>query len=186
MMPMFDLDQFLIDCLAARSEAEPRQATREVLRKTMADAGSVADVMRPAEGGISLLHHEPDLTVIHVVWAPGMQLFPHDHRMWAAIGIYAGQEDNAFFRRDRGTITPSGGKELDVGDVLVLGADAVHAVANSRDRLAGAIHVYGGDFVNEPRSQFDPETLEERPFSMEAADAEFERANRAWAQHARS
>jgi predicted metal-dependent enzyme (double-stranded beta helix superfamily) len=185
-MRMFDLDQFLIDCLAARGEAEPRHATREVLLKTMADAGSVADVMRPAEGGISLLHHEPDLTVIHVVWAPGMQLFPHDHRMWAAIGIYAGQEDNMFFRRNRGTITASGGKELGVGDVLVLGDDAVHAVANSRDRLAGAIHVYGGDFVNEPRSQFDPETLEERPFSMEAADAEFARANRAWVQHARS
>ena len=40
------------------------------------------------------------LTVLNVVWAPGMVLPPHDHRMWAAIGIYAGQEDNEFFRRD--------------------------------------------------------------------------------------
>jgi predicted metal-dependent enzyme (double-stranded beta helix superfamily) len=156
------------------------------LRKTMTDAGSVADVMRPAEGGIALLHHEPDLTVIHVVWAPGMRLFPHDHRMWAAIGIYTGREDNTFYRRDHGALAESGAKALEMGDVLVLGDDAVHAVANSRDRLAGAIHVYGGDFVNEPRSQFDPVTFAERPWAMADADREFERANRAWAQHARS
>ena len=28
-----------------------------------------------------------------------MDIYPHDHRMWAAIGIYAGEEDNAIYRR---------------------------------------------------------------------------------------
>ena len=28
-----------------------------------------------------------------------MALYPHEHRMWAVIGMYGGQEDNAFFRR---------------------------------------------------------------------------------------
>ena len=42
---------------------------------------------------------DDELTVLHVVWAPRMTIYPHDHRMWAAIGIYAGQEDNSFFRR---------------------------------------------------------------------------------------
>ena len=36
----------------------------------------------------------------------GHALYPHDHRMWAAIGIYAGQEDNAFYRR-----TGAGGRD---------------------------------------------------------------------------
>jgi predicted metal-dependent enzyme (double-stranded beta helix superfamily) len=48
---------------------------------------------------LSLLHHNDDLTVLHVVWAPKMNLYRHEHRMWAVIGIYAGEEQNEFFRR---------------------------------------------------------------------------------------
>ena len=59
----------------------------------------VADTMQPSEAGITVLHQADDLTVLHVVWAPKMAIYPHDHRMWAAIGIYAGAEDNAFYRR---------------------------------------------------------------------------------------
>ena len=46
-----------------------------------------------------------------------MRLYPHDHRMWAAIGIYQGREDNAFYRRpgpEARTLLESGGKTLDV------------------------------------------------------------------------
>ena len=43
----------------------------------------------------------------------------------------------------------------------------------------GAIHVYGRDFVGGARTQWDPATLEERPFDYEMARREFERANRA-------
>ena len=32
----------------------------------------------------------------------GMALNPHEHRMWAVIGMYGGQEDNAFYRRAAG------------------------------------------------------------------------------------
>ena len=113
-----------------------------------------------------------------------MRLFPHDHRMWAAIAIYAGQEDNAFYRRDaesRRTLVESGGKEIVTGDVLLLGDDAIHSVANSRDRLTAAIHVYGGDFVHQPRSQWGPGPVEERPFDMNVVNDAFAEANRAWA-----
>ena len=37
--------------------------------------------------------------VLNVVWAPRMSIYPHDHRMWAVIGIYGGAEDNTLFRR---------------------------------------------------------------------------------------
>jgi predicted metal-dependent enzyme (double-stranded beta helix superfamily) len=109
-----------------------------------------------------------------------MRLYPHDHRMWAAIAIYAGQEDNEFYRRDGRGLTESGGRSLAEGDVLVLGDDVVHAVANPRARLTGAIHVYGGDFVAQPRSQWGPGPLEERPYDMAQVHEQFDRANRAW------
>jgi predicted metal-dependent enzyme (double-stranded beta helix superfamily) len=180
---MFDVDGFVEECRAARAEAEPRRAVREVLGRALADPAAVADALRPVEGGLQLLHHGPDVTVLHVVWAPGMQMFPHDHRMWAAIGIYAGKEDNSFYRRSgpgRRTLVESGGKSLAPGDVLVLGDDAIHAVANPLSTLTGAFHVYGGDFVHQPRSQWGPGPLEERPYDMDDVSRQFAEANRAW------
>jgi predicted metal-dependent enzyme (double-stranded beta helix superfamily) len=180
---MFDIDAFLDACLVARADPEPHGAIREVLQETMSRPEAVADAFRPAEGGLTLLHNTAELTVLHVVWAPHMQLYPHDHRMWAAIGIYEGQEDNAFFRRvhdERRTLAESGGKELVTGDVLLLGDDTVHSVYNPKESLTGAIHVYGGDFVKQPRSQWGPGPREERPYDMDETLRQFSEANEAW------
>lgn len=180
---MFDVDELVNQCRAAIADDQPQLAVREVLRRAMERPREVAETLDPTEGGLDLLHHTPELTVLHVVWAPGMRLYPHDHRMWAAIGMYAGQEDNTFYRRSgpgRRFLTVSGGKELVTGDVLLLGDDAIHAVANPRRHLTGAIHVYGGDFVNEPRSQWGPGPVEERPYSMDEARRQFAEANDAW------
>ena len=179
----FDLDELLADCRAGLEESDPRRAIREVVQRAMTRPDAVGDALRPQQGGFTLLLHEPDLTVLHVVWAPGMRIYPHDHRMWATIGIYAGREDNAFYRRatdDRSTLVESGGKQLGVGDVVTLGDDTIHSVANTSGVLTAAIHVYGGDFVNEPRSQWGPGPERERPYDVDQAQQEFADANRAW------
>jgi predicted metal-dependent enzyme (double-stranded beta helix superfamily) len=180
---MFDVDQLVADCRAARDETSPHRAIREVLDRVLEEPDEIAETLAPTEGGLTLLHHEPDLTVVHAVWAPGMRLFPHDHRMWAAIAIYAGQEDNAFYRRagdDRSTLDDAGGIAVRVGDVLMLGDDVIHAVSNPTRKLTGAIHVYGGDFVNQSRSQWGPGPEEERPFDLSEAERQFAEANAAW------
>jgi predicted metal-dependent enzyme (double-stranded beta helix superfamily) len=177
---VFDVDALVADCREAIAETEPRRATSEVLERAVSDPGAVADALRPSQAGIALLHHSPDLTVIHVVWAPKMRLYPHDHRMWAAIAMYAGQEDNAFYRRSGTTLVESGGKQLRERDVVLLGDATVHAVTNPLPTLTAAIHVYGGDFVNEPRSQWGPGPLEERPFDLDEAQRQFVEANEAW------
>jgi predicted metal-dependent enzyme (double-stranded beta helix superfamily) len=170
-------------CRAAGSETEPRQAVRDLLQRTMATADEVAAALLPDQGDLTLLHQSDDLTIVHVVWAPGMRIYPHDHQMWAVIGIYGGREDNTFYRRDpddRRRLVESGGKELRTGDVLTLGDDTIHAVANPIDRLTGAIHVYGGDFVNEARSQWGPGPMVERPHDYAVTLEQFAEANRAW------
>src|SRR6266508_3904491 len=96
---MFDLDDFVGRCRQALKETEPRIAIREELARAVAVPITVADALAPTDAGFSILHHAPDMTILHVVWAPKMTIYPHNHRMWAAIGIYAGQEDNAFYRR---------------------------------------------------------------------------------------
>lgn len=64
--------------------------------------------------------------------------------------------------------------------------NTIHAVTNPVDGLTGAIHVYGGDFVNQPRSQWGPGPAEERPYVFEEAQAEFAAANEAWRAEATS
>jgi predicted metal-dependent enzyme (double-stranded beta helix superfamily) len=180
---VFDLDDFLTRCEEARAEDEPRRAVREVLERALGQPDAVRDALAPDDAGFTLLHHSDELTVLHVVWAPRMQIYPHDHRMWAAIGIYAGQEDNAFFRRSgpgERTLSETGGKQLTTGDTVLLGDDTIHGVTNPRDSYTGAIHVYGGDFVNQPRSQWGPGPVEERPYDIDDARRQFAAANEVW------
>ena len=121
---MFDIDQLVADCRACLTEAEPRRAIKETLTRAVADPSSITAVLPPDVAGITLHHQSDDLTVLEAVWAPGMRLYPHDHQMWACIGIYAGQEDNEFFRRPpdrRPGLVESGGKQLRVGDVIAAG-----------------------------------------------------------------
>ena len=46
--------------------------------------------------------------------------------------------------------------------------------------FTGAIHIYGGDFFGTPRSDWDPETLQERPYDVERARKLIADANERW------
>jgi predicted metal-dependent enzyme (double-stranded beta helix superfamily) len=175
---MFDVDDLIDRCRRARAESEPRRAMREVLEEVLARPAEVAEVLRPSEGGLTLLHRSDELTVVDVVWAPGMEIYPHDHRMWAAIGIYTGGEDNSFFRRSDGSLADSGGKSLRPGDVVLLGDDTIHAVTNPTSQLTGSIHIYGGDFFATERSEWRGDPLREQPYDVQGTLDTFEAANR--------
>jgi len=177
---MFDLDTLLDECVAASREAQPLLAVRDVLDRVMATPRAVADALPSDRAELVPLLRSDDVTVLKVVWAPGMSIRPHDHRTWAAIGIYSGGEDNTFYRRQEGRIVESGGAELRPQDVCLLGDDTIHGVTNPTRELAGAIHVYGGDFFALERSGFDPDTLEEHPWDGPASQREFDAANAAW------
>ena len=175
---MVDRDELVTRCIAASEEAEPRLAVKEVLERAVGEIPE--EVGKPASGWLDIWHLSATLTVLNAVWPPGMTLYPHNHRMWAAIGIYGGQEDNTFYRRREGRLLASGGKELRDQDVVLLGDDTIHAVHNPLPRYTGAIHVYGGDFVNTARSQWDPETLIEEPYDLATVRASFDAAEKAY------
>jgi predicted metal-dependent enzyme (double-stranded beta helix superfamily) len=175
------VDDVVARCRAALDEHTPLLAVRDVLDELVADPRALDAAVGPVEeGGIAPLHRADDLTVLRVAWTPGMTLYPHEHRMWAVIGMYGGQEDNAFFRRTAGGLEGVGGRELPEGEVLVLGHDVIHSVANSRREYAVALHVYGGDFFSGDRSEWDPDTFEERPRDLERTRRLFEEANARW------
>lgn len=177
---MFDVDAFIAECQVALHDAEPRLAVKEVLSRALSDPGPVAAALPVTKAELTPLYASPELTVLKVAWAPGMSLPPHDHLMWAVIGIYGGDEDNAFYRRTPEGIVLSGGKQLTTSDTAVLGDNTIHAVTNPRrHEYTGAIHVYGGDFLNKPRSIWDAETLEEQPATGDRFQRLFEAANAA-------
>ncbi len=179
---MFALDRFIADCREALAADRSHKLVREVVARAMADPAAVLrELGEPKRAQLQKLHHAPDLTILNVIWAPGMTVMPHDHSMWAVIGLYTGREDNIFWRRirgdPRGRIEAAGARALGVGDAEPLGRNVIHSVTNPIPRLTGAIHVYGGDFFAAPRSEWDPESLEEGRFDADRAMRRFEEAN---------
>jgi predicted metal-dependent enzyme (double-stranded beta helix superfamily) len=97
--------------------------------------------------------------------------------MWAVIGIYGGHEDNIFWRRIKdhpeGLIEAASAKALSTGDTCPMGADIIHSVTNPMPRLTAALHVYGGDFFEAERSEWEAEKLTEHQLDIEAVRARF-------------
>src|SRR5437588_7536505 len=181
--PMFDLDQFIADCRGALAADKSHKLVREVVARAVCDPGSILKQLgEPKRGMLQSLYRSDDLTILNIVWAPYMTLMPHNHQMWAVIGIYTGREDNIFWRRipgsPMGTLEAAGAKALSERDAEPLGHNIIHSVTNPIPRLTAAIHVYGGDFFAAERSEWDPETLAEQRWDPERAVRRFEEANR--------
>ena len=141
---MLNLDHFIADCRAALAERSPELAIREILERVVANPFDVeAALGTPRQAQITPLHHDRDLTILNIVWTPGMAVYPHDHRMWALIGLYGGREDNTFYRRSPEGLQVAGGKQLETGDATLLGPAIIHAVQNPLRIFTGAIHIYG-------------------------------------------
>lgn len=179
MTEKFDVQRFIDAVKRANRESESQSAVDEVLTRTVSDpAGVVAGLGEPRAPGLHTLHRSDDLTILNVIWAPLMILLPHDHNMWASIGIYTGREDNIIWERGGSVVEAVGASSLSEKEVFPLPEDAIHSVSNPIPRLTGAIHVYGGDFfATAGRSEWDPETLSERPFDLGAARTRFREAN---------
>jgi predicted metal-dependent enzyme (double-stranded beta helix superfamily) len=178
----FDLDQFIADCRTALAADRSHKLVREVVARAVSEPSAVLKHLgEPRRAVLQKVYHSPELTVLNVIWGPMMTIMPHDHRMWAVIGMYSGREDNIFWRRipgdPGGRVEAAGARALCAGDAEPLGRDIIHSVTNPIARLTGAIHVYGGDFFAAERSEWDPESLLEGRFDAERAVRRFEQAN---------
>src|SRR5215216_2768978 len=97
---MFDLDQFVADCRQALAAERSDKLVRDVVARAVSEPSSVLNGLgEPSRAQLQTLYRSTDLTILNVVWAPMMTIMPHNHEMWAVIGIYTGREDNIFWRR---------------------------------------------------------------------------------------
>ena len=173
-----DIDRFVTDCIAANKESDAQAAVNEVLARAVSSPDAVlAALGDPDRAGLNVLLNSPTLTIFAATWTPQMNLMPHDHLMWANIGIYTGREDNIFWERTSDGIRAFGADALFVKDTAMLPEDALHSVTNPLQRFTGGIHIYGGDFFDTTRSQWDPETLDEEPSDGARIRKMFQREN---------
>jgi len=171
---VFSTDQLIADCRGVLQASSPERAIEQIARRAVLDGAAVSRALgEPSNPGIFPMYQSAELTILNIVWAPGMSIHPHDHRMWAVIAVYEGREENTFYERTAAGLRRTGSTSVAAGDAVLLDANVIHAVTNPLRKFTAALQIYGGDFFNVVRSEFDPTTLEERPFDIERAKAAF-------------
>ncbi len=170
---MFDVARFISQCEAAVAANDGREMVRQILAAAVSKPSDLlAAFGEPRLAGVEVLHRSPKLTILQVAWPPSYTQTPHNHLLWAEVGVYSGREDHIFWQRSaanaKWAIQVKGGASLAAGDCCSLEHDAIHSVTNPLDRVTLGLHVYGGDLpFGAPRSSWDGETLVETPLSYE-------------------
>lgn len=173
---MFDLETFVTQCQAALCEPHPAAAVASLVQDALADPDGLKAAFAATSHGTTIsdraAFRSDELTVLDVTNGVGLKTPAHDHRMWAVIGVYDGEEQNVFFTPTDQGLEETGGRLLRVGDVMVLDERTIHAISNPLDRKSYAIHVYGGDIVTrEGRSIWHPDTQEQEPYDIHQLSA---------------
>jgi len=169
---MFDRSGFIAECQGVLESDGSARTIKDIVARAVSEPSAVIKEFGvPASGGLETIHRSPELTILNVIWPVGQIVMPHEHKVWAVVGIYAGREDNILWRRlpgdAAGRIEAMGGKSLGEREAAAFGPDIIHSVVNPLARATAAIHVYGGDFFGVRRSEWDPESLRERPYDMD-------------------
>jgi len=92
---MFEKERFIEDCRAALKEGDTHAAIRELVATAVSEPVHVLRALgEPQRAGVETIYGADNLTILNLCWGPSMKFKPHDHRMWAVIGIYGGREQN--------------------------------------------------------------------------------------------
>jgi predicted metal-dependent enzyme (double-stranded beta helix superfamily) len=168
------------EILVARARAalgadDPASAIAALLRETVAAAppGELRRALLGAEAaermngtprfGQHVLVDSPELTIFHATLPPGFVNAPHDHRTWAIVAVYEGEERNVFYARRDGALVPDEALVATAPRVVVMRDDAIHAIENRLATPSYAIHAYGNAHFHVARSMWHPETFHEEP-----------------------
>ena len=89
---MYTLEEMVRDLREATATGQ-LAAIKEAVARAISYPPLAAEPSRP-----QILCDEPGLMVLHTAVDAGFTSPPHEHRTWAVIGVYQGQEDNTFYR----------------------------------------------------------------------------------------
>jgi predicted metal-dependent enzyme (double-stranded beta helix superfamily) len=148
------IEELIEGCRDAVTRQDPIAGVMEVLGAFLHQPHLEHQLGRADRSTYEAVYRGHDLLVLHGVVPPTPKpVDPHDHRMWAAIGVYQGEEDNQLFARtDDGALEPTERFSVSAGQVRPLDPSTIHSVHAAGGRYLGAVHVYGGDLFGTPRS----------------------------------
>lgn len=180
---MISPEQLVQRCRAALAAPVPERAVEAILAELIAgDPAAVRHSLAGDDGapgahglGMRVLVDSPELTIFHASLPPGFVNAPHEHRTWAVVAVYEGEEHNVFYARRGTSIEPVAELHATAPRVVVMDENAIHAIENPLPRPSYALHAHGGAHFHIPRSMWHPETLAEQ--------ARDERQFRAWARN---
>jgi len=176
---MFSKEIFVERCKELALGEGGYKLIKNLLEEALKDPDSImAELGDPVKAGFDVLYAADNLSIINFVWAPNMELHAHNHNLWAVIGIYTGAEENTFYVRRGETIVKQNSKNVTAGKVVMLGREVIHSVKNATEHFTGGIHIYGGDFINIRRSQWDNSSDKESVYDMQQTRKIFADANR--------
>ena len=165
---MYDFQSFIDACETAAAQPDAQVKVRTIIEEWLHHPDEIATVLKDY-GDVSSLdtmvfHSSERLTLIHVTLDPLFIAGPHNHGMWAVVGVYGGREDNTFYKVDDGRLSVATHKSVNAPETLTLGKNIIHAIRNPLDVQLKAIHAYGGDLMRAERSTWDPTTSVETPY----------------------
>ena len=168
----FDLDDCIRRLRRAASGASPAKAIRAEMDCYFENPETIRLAMPEFDTDEEVLFEDESISVFYCRFRPGYTIPPHDHQTSAVIGIYDGQERNNFFSMaGEDFITKGKAIDMQAGDVLSIGPNAIHTVECTGSKPSLAIHVYLAPLSRIERNLYDVAAKKVIPFS----DAGFHR-----------
>ena len=164
----FQLDRFVADCIAASNPADEEGSIDRLRAVYKEHVQASPEAVRAAianDGPDEVLLHQSDRCTIYIVRVPtGIRYAPHNHKMLAFVGVFEGVEINHYYDTrtdDASSIAVPCARTAAVrpGEVLLLDAQAVHAISSEGPTRSQALHIYLGNLgANTARRLFCPRT----------------------------
>ena len=170
--PVFDLDDCIRRLRKAASGASPAKAIRAEMDCYFANPKAINRAMPKYDTDEKVLFEDESISISCCRFRPGYTIPPHDHQTSAVIGLYDGQERNNFFSTAGDDfITKGKAVDMQAGDVLSIGPNAIHTVECTGSSPSYAIHVYLAPLSRIERNLYDVAAKKVIPFT----DADFHR-----------
>jgi predicted metal-dependent enzyme (double-stranded beta helix superfamily) len=162
---MFDLQDFIGSCERFVGAPDGARQVLDLMRSIVGDAEGIKSAVVPGDSRQTIfdlaLFRSSELLVLNATLLPHFATPPHNHGMWAVVGIYEGQENNTFYRRSGKGLEEINHREIRAGDAILLGSEVIHAIENPFGSNTLGLHVYGGDLLTAERSMWHPRSQEE-------------------------
>jgi len=147
-------DEFINRCIECLARGGSAVDIARLTRQALNSQHDRSDLW----GKVELLHCSDDLMIVDLTLPPFATSAIHEHKTWAVVGVSEGCEIDELFEEHGARLSRSARHQLRAGDVLELGSDCIHFIANPSASVTRGIHVYGRNLGLTQRRMWHPET----------------------------